>query len=77
MGNYLPSSAAERQEMLASLGCERIDDLYCQVPEEMKLDRLDLPAGKSELEVRRIMESIAAKNTVFPSVFRGAGAYRH
>ncbi|NCB64048.1 MAG: aminomethyl-transferring glycine dehydrogenase subunit GcvPA, partial [Clostridia bacterium] len=52
-------------------------DLYVQVPAEMKLEKLDLPEGKSELEVRRIMEGIAGKNRVFPSVFRGAGAYRH
>ena len=63
--------------MLEAIGCQSVDDLYAQVPPEMRVDRLDLPDGKSELEVRRILEGIAAKNTVFPSVFRGAGAYRH
>ena len=63
--------------MLESIGCQSMDDLYAQVPPEMRLDHLDLPDGKSELEVRRILEGIAAKNTVFPSVFRGAGAYKH
>ena len=77
MGSYIPSTAAERQEMLEAIGCKSIDELYAQVPAEMKVERLDLPEGKSELEVRRILEGIASKNTVFPSVFRGAGAYRH
>ena len=63
--------------MLEAIGCKSIDELYAQVPAEMKVERLDLPEGKSELEVRRILEGIASKNTVFPSVFRGAGAYRH
>ncbi len=63
--------------MLEAIGCQSVDDLYAQVPSEMRLDHLDLPDGKSELEVRRILEGIAAKNTVFPSVFRGAGAYKH
>ncbi len=63
--------------MLEAIGCQSVDDLYAQVPPEMRLDHLDLPGGKSELEVRRILEGIAAKNTVFPSVFRGAGAYKH
>ena len=51
MGNYLPSSAAERQEMLASLGCERIDDLYCQVPEEMKshIRRMEVILGQATM----------------------------
>ena len=38
---------------------------------------LDLPEGLSELEVGQKMAELAAKNRVFPSVFRGAGAYRH
>ena len=63
--------------MLESIGCQSVDDLFAQVPPEMRLDHLDLPDGKSELEVRRVLEGIAAKNTVFPSVFRGAGAYKH
>ena len=77
MGSYIPSTAAERQEMLEAIGCKSIDELYAQVPAEMKVERLDIPEGKSEREVRRILEGIASKNTVFPSVFRGAGAYRH
>ena len=77
MGSYQPSTQAERQAMLESIGCQSMDDLYAQVPPEMRLDHLELPDGKSELEVRRVLEGIAAKNTVFPSVFRGAGAYKH
>lgn len=77
MGSYQPSTQEERQAMLEAIGCQSMDDLYAQVPPQMRLDHLDLPDGKSELEVRRILEGIAAKNTVFPSVFRGAGAYKH
>ena len=77
MGSYLPSTQAERQAMLEAIGCQSVEELYAQVPPEMRVDRLDLPDGKSELEVRRILESMAAKNTAFPSIFRGAGAYRH
>ena len=77
MGNYLPSTAEERQAMLEAIGCRNVEDLYAQVPPEMRVEKLDLPEGKSELEVRRILEGLAAENTVFPAVFRGAGAYRH
>ena len=77
MGSYLPSTAEERQSMLEAIGCRSMEDLYAQVPPEMRDEKLDLPEGKSELEVRRILEGLAAENTVFPAVFRGAGAYRH
>ncbi|WP_297717304.1 aminomethyl-transferring glycine dehydrogenase subunit GcvPA [Intestinimonas sp.] len=77
MGSYQPSTQAERQAMLEAVGCRSMDDLYAQVPAEMRVEQLDLPEGGSELEVRRTLEGIAAKNMVFPSVFRGAGAYKH
>ena len=38
---------------------------------------LNLPDGMSELEVRQKMTAMAAKNKVFPTVLRGAGAYDH
>jgi len=76
MGSYVPSTPAQRREMLGALGMESWKELYRDVPEEMLLDRpLDLPAGKSELEVGRILSAAAAKNRVFSTILRGAGAY--
>ena len=78
MGSYVPSTAQERQEMLASVGLCSIDELFSHIPDSLKLKgELNLPSGKSELEVCRTMEHIAAQNIVFDSIFRGAGAYDH
>ena len=77
MGSYVPSTSAERQAMLDELGLQSLDDLYAAVPEEARAGELDLPEGKSEMEVAEDIEGLAAKNTVFRSVFRGAGAYKH
>ena len=78
MGSYIPSTAAQRQEMLKAIGLEDFRQLYKDVPGEMYLDReLDIPSGKSELEVCREVSSMAAGNKVFPTVLRGAGAYDH
>ena len=57
MGSYIPSTAAERQEMLEAIGCKSMDELYAQVPAEMKVERLDIPEGKSELW-RRLLANI-------------------
>ncbi len=76
MGGYLPSTQAERDSMLEAIGVDSVDDLYASVPAELRLEGLDLPQGKSELEVRDAFQNLAAKNTVYRSVFRGAGAYR-
>ena len=77
MGGYLPSSAAERAEMLREIGLRSPADLYRDVPKALQIDRLNIPDGLGELEVSREMRAIAAKNKIYRSVFRGAGAYNH
>ena len=78
MGSYLSHTPAQEQEMLREAGYRDYDHLFEEVPEAVRLGRpLDIPAGGSELEVRRRVEAMAAKNRVFPHIFRGAGAYRH
>ncbi|GMO47391.1 MAG: aminomethyl-transferring glycine dehydrogenase subunit GcvPA [Treponemataceae bacterium] len=77
MGNFIPNTDVERSAMLHVIGAESADDLFAAVPQAVRLKNLKLPGGKSELEVIRYMEDLAAQNTVYKSVFRGAGAYRH
>ena len=78
MGSYVPSTREERQGMLEAIGLKEYSDLYRDVPRDMLLDHpLEIPSGMSELEVSRAMRAIAAKNHVFATVLRGAGAYDH
>ena len=79
MASYIPSTRSEREEMLAVVGVNCYEDLYRDVPAEMLLHDGDLkiPQGLSELEVHRKVSSMAAKNVIFPTVLRGAGAYDH
>ena len=76
MGRYIPESKAQQEEMLRQIGLKEIDDLYSMVPESARLSDLAIPEGKSEMEVYEELEGIAEKNTVFKSVFRGAGVYK-
>ena len=78
MGSYIPSTPQEREEMLRALGLQDFRDLYRDVPQEMYLaGGPDIPAGMSECEVNRAVSAMAAKNRVFSTVLRGAGAYDH
>lgn len=77
MSNYLPSTSDERNAMLSDLGYQDINDLYVDIPEEILVKDLKLPSGMSELELVSQMNALADKNTIFPSIFRGAGAYHH
>ena len=78
MASYIPSTRDERLEMLKTVGVSSYRELYRDVPPEMYLDcGLNIPEGLSELEVGRKISAMAAKNRVFPTVLRGAGAYDH
>ena len=37
MGSYVPTTAAEREEMLAAIGVKDLEGLYQSVPQEMLL----------------------------------------
>ena len=78
MGRYVPHSPTDQKAMLERIGVNSLDDLYNELPDAVRLKReLDLPEGKSELEVRKAMSEMAGRNKIFPTIFRGAGAYRH
>lgn len=78
MGSYIPSTKAQQQEMLSQLGLQDFKGLYQDVPASMYLEQgLNIPAGMSELEVRRAVSAMAGENRVFSTVLRGAGAYDH
>ena len=79
MASYIPSTKEERLEMLKAVGLSDYRELYRDVPAEMYLEEgaLNIPSGLSELEVHRKVSAMAARNRVFPTVLRGAGAYDH
>ena len=77
MGSYVPSTPAQRAEMLAAVGVSTLDDLYRDVPRDMLLTGENAAPGVSELEAAGELRAMAAKNHVFGAVFRGAGAYDH
>ena len=77
---YLPLTDQDRAQMLGVIGAADIDALFCDAPREALLDGLvDLPRHAGELEVRRTLESLAARNRPAGAgpFFCGAGAYRH
>ena len=74
---YFPHTAEDIQQMLDVVGVKSLDELYAEVPEELKLHReLHLPEGKSEIEVRLIIGELAEQNKRLVP-FAGAGAYDH
>ena len=74
---YIPHTPDDIRAMLDGIGVSSLEDLYAEVPEELKLHReLDIPQSKSEIEVRRIIRAMADKNRKLVP-FAGAGVYDH
>jgi len=76
---YIPNTDADRAEMLEAIGLERVEDLFRDVPEEVRFPPLELPAPLSELEIQRELLMLSEENTDLNHTicFLGAGAYRH
>ncbi|MDD3890332.1 MAG: aminomethyl-transferring glycine dehydrogenase subunit GcvPA [Syntrophomonadaceae bacterium] len=76
---YTPNPPAVVEDMLHSLGLNTIDGLYTDIPEELKINGLNLPSGLSEIELRKEIKRLAGENlsTEDYPCFLGAGAYDH
>ena len=63
--------------MLERIGVKSLEDLYADVPAEIRYTReFDLPDSLSEIELRRKFEELDRKNNRL-TVFCGCGAYDH
>jgi glycine dehydrogenase subunit 1 len=63
--------------MLEAIGVASIDDLFDEIPQELRYDGLkSVPEAMSEMEVARLMEARAQADGT-PLCFIGAGAYDH
>ncbi len=78
--DYTSISPDQRQEMLASIGIDSVDQLFEVIDPKIRFDReLDLPPSMSELELQREASRLAGRNrsTAQYTCFAGAGAYDH
>ena len=74
---YFPHTEEEIKQMLAKAGMESLDDLYSDVPEQIRFKgEYDLPEPLSEASIRTFFEKLGNKNQRL-TVFAGAGCYDH
>ena len=77
--SFLPHTDADRAEMLADIGVERVEDLFQDVPASCRFPEVNLPAPLSEMEILAELQAMSEENldTGHFSSFLGAGAYDH
>ncbi len=74
---FIPHSESDVRAMLKTIGVERIEDLFDEIPAALKIDTLQqVPPGLNEWDVTRLMKARAAQDGT-PLNFAGAGAYEH
>jgi glycine dehydrogenase subunit 1 len=75
---YIPNSPDERRSMLASIGLERIEELFEQIPENLRLtEAIGIGQAMSEPDLLARFRELAARNATDYQAFLGAGAYSH
>jgi glycine dehydrogenase subunit 1 len=78
---FLPNSdIAIAKIMLQHLGLKSVEDLYSDVPDELRLRRpLNVPDGVSDLELERLVEAKLGRNMSSPEClnFLGGGIWQH
>jgi glycine dehydrogenase subunit 1 len=74
---FIPHTEADVAAMLAAVGVSRIEELFDEIPAELRLRSLaGVPEALNEMEVGRLM-SERARSDGSSLCFLGAGAYEH
>ncbi len=77
---YIPATPAERTRMLEADGARSVEDLFRDIPDEVRLRRpLDLPPAMADQDLLAHMRRLAERNVDCDRLacFLGAGAYDH
>ena len=73
MKNFVAHTDEVRNEMLKSINCENIEDLFKQIPVQFK--NFDMQNPLSEMEAQKKVKALARKNNTEYASFLGGGVY--
>ena len=74
---FVPHTASDVSQMLATIGAGSIDALFDEIPANLRVGGLPgIPPALSEMQISRLMERRAGQDAVELN-FIGAGAYEH
>lgn len=75
MKNFLVHNEKTTQEMCEAIGISKVEDLFKQIPQSVRMPELDLPEGLSEMETQRRVKNLAKSNKSDFISFLGGGIY--
>lgn len=75
MKNFLVHNEKTTQEMCEAIGISKVEDLFKQIPQSVRMPELDLPEGLSEMGTQRKVKNLAKSNKSDFISFLGGGIY--
>lgn len=75
MKNFLVHNKKTTQEMCEAIGISKVEDLFKQIPQSVRMSELDLPEGLSEMGTQRKVKNLAKSNKSDFISFLGGGIY--
>jgi glycine dehydrogenase subunit 1 len=73
---FIANTDQQRKQMLAEIGL-MMEQLFSDIPKELRCGPLNLPEGQTEQEVRETLATLAGKNSIDLTLFLGGGFYDH
>lgn len=75
--SYIATTPTQRREMLDVCGVGSIEELFRDIPEDLRPASFDLPRARSEFEIATFLKRLAGQNYSHLVSFLGGGFYDH
>ena len=75
MNNFLALTETDRNDMLESISKSNIDELFEQIPKQVRMTELNLPKALNEMQTQKQIKAMANQNNSDYIYFVGGGTY--
>ncbi|MFX1419529.1 MAG: aminomethyl-transferring glycine dehydrogenase subunit GcvPA [Promethearchaeota archaeon] len=75
--DFIPHDDKTIEEMLNVIGLKSLKELFQDIPKDLIIEKLNLPAGLPESNLLYKITKISQKNKLYSNSFLGAGCYFH
>ncbi len=75
--SFIANTPEQIREMLQVCGVTAVDELFRDIPDDLKVAGMNLPQGRSEQEIHAFFEDVARRNYSGLTNFLGGGFYDH
>ncbi|MCX8063668.1 MAG: aminomethyl-transferring glycine dehydrogenase subunit GcvPA [Candidatus Hydrogenedentes bacterium] len=75
--HWIPATDSDVEKMLQVIGVNSIEDLFCDIPQDLRLKDWKLPPSLTEIEITKKFSDLSSRNSSKKICFVGGGYYDH